>query len=291
MLFPGPPRLDPPPGQPKAVARPETPENGPETPRPSEGPVEFQPEAGAPTVSRRELWVEMGAVLSLSYFVWLFGALVPLSWVGEGEASPFLGDMVFSLVYDLQIVLPLVFILARGGEPWSRFGLGRPWWVHDTMVGLVIFLALIFLPKRILHLLLSDVYPGWLRALEHEAQGDLLPLPVGPGEHALLVIALFVGALAEELVFRGYLIPRLRQLGTGVVSAVLVSSALFASIHLYQGYWSTGLHLVEGFIFGALFLVAGRLWPVVIAHTLFNLNVYDWADAGTDVVSRGLFQV
>lgn len=282
MLFPEGPKLVPPPGQPVA----EDPPDEPRTAEDSEPPPEPREDATAPTAPRGELLIEMGAVLALSYFVWLYVALLPAEG-GDVETVTFLEDTITRIVYSLQVVLPLLYILARSGEPWSRFGLVRPWWVNDTMIGLVIFLAVIFLPEAILNLL----YPGWIRAMEHEIQGDPFPLPMGAGETALLVVGLLVGAFAEELVFRGHLIPRLRQLGAGVVPAVLVSSVLFASIHLYQGFWSTGLCFVEGIVFGALFLAAGRLWPVVIAHTLFNLNVYDWADASPELVARGLSQL
>jgi len=229
-----------------------------------------------PSPPRRDLLLEMGAVLALSCFVWLYNALASLWWGGGGGVTSFVDERVSFLVYDLQVCLPLLFILARSGEPWARFGIVRP---HDVMVGLVIFLAVSLVPKLVFQVLDADFNPAWSFAIAPETQENAVWFPSGPVKRALLVLGLFVGAFKQELVFRGYLIPRLRQLGSGLVPAVLVSSALFASIHFYQGGRSTGLHLVEGLLFGGLFLHSGsRLWPVVIAHALFNLNLYYGAD-------------
>lgn len=238
---------------------------------PPEG--DWGPVLGPPP--RRDLLLEMGAVLALSCFVWLYNALASPWWGSGGGFTSFVDEHVSYLVYELQVCLPLLFILARSGEPWARFGIVRPRWVHDVMVGLVIFLAVFFLPTVVFRVLDADFNPAWTFALAPETQENAAWFPSGPVERALLVLGLFVGAFTQELVFRGYLIPRLRQLGTGLVPAVLVSSTLFASIHFYQGGWSTGSHLVKGLLFGGLFLLAGsRLWPVVIAHALLNLNLY-----------------
>jgi len=265
-------------------------DDSPITESPPEG--DWGPVLG-PSPPRRDLLLEMGAVLALSCFVWLYSALASLWWGSGGGVTSFVDETVSYLVYDLQVFLPLLFILARSGEPWARFGIVRPRWVHDVMVGLVIFLALSFLPTFVFQALGSDFNPAWSFALGPETQENAVWLPSGSAEQALLVLGLFVGALTEELVFRGYLIPRLRQLGTGLVPAVMVSSVLFASIHFYQGGWSTGRHLVEGLLFGGLFLLAGsRLWPVVIAHALLNLHLYHGADIDLWIMvpwGRGLF--
>ena len=70
---------------------------------------------------------------------------------------------------------------------------------------------------------------------------------------------------------RAYLVPRLRELGLSWVSALLISSALFASYHLYQGAASTAHVFLNGLVLGGVFLLAPRVWPLTLAHTLRNV--------------------
>lgn len=55
-----------------------------------------------------------------------------------------------------------------------------------------------------------------------------------PG-YFVVLIGCAAGAFCEELVMRGYLIPRLERLLRSTRIAVLVTTAVFASYHIYQG--------------------------------------------------------
>jgi membrane protease YdiL (CAAX protease family) len=88
-----------------------------------------------------------------------------------------------------------------------------------------------------------------------------------------LPIALFAG-FYEEVLFRGFVLGRLRiVIGSGVwrtAIAVVLSSALFAAGHGYQG----GLGLAQTFAAGVSLatLAAYRksIWPSIIAHALID---------------------
>jgi membrane protease YdiL (CAAX protease family) len=92
-----------------------------------------------------------------------------------------------------------------------------------------------------------------------------------------MVVALLLNSVMEELVWRGYVLQRLIRLGTSKTLAIVVSSALFASYHLYQGPNAVGEVFIWGMIYALAFRVIKSIWPLVIAHTAHNVLVYTGA--------------
>jgi membrane protease YdiL (CAAX protease family) len=86
----------------------------------------------------------------------------------------------------------------------------------------------------------------------------------------VLIAAAMANALAEEVLVVGYLITRLRQLGTGEGRAVLASAALRGSYHLYQGFGGFVGNLVMGLVFARIWQRTYRLYPLITAHALID---------------------
>ncbi len=90
----------------------------------------------------------------------------------------------------------------------------------------------------------------------------------------LLVLGWVVGALVEELAYRGYLQTRLRQLvgdGTAaVVVAVLISSVLFGRVHSEQGLVGIVVVTLDGIAWSVLRYRYRTLWASVLAHGFNN---------------------
>lgn len=79
-----------------------------------------------------------------------------------------------------------------------------------------------------------------------------------------------VGAY-EELVFRGFLLPRLRRLLGAWVWAVLVSTAIFAALHLpNQVSVAVGAIVGLSLAFSAVTIWRRSIIPAIIPHALFN---------------------
>jgi membrane protease YdiL (CAAX protease family) len=95
---------------------------------------------------------------------------------------------------------------------------------------------------------------------------------------AVLPIAVFVGVY-EEVLFRGFLLGRLRVLFKSPLPAVVLSAILFAAGHVYQGALGVVQTSVVGLILGALAVARGSIWPCIVAHItidtfgLFALHV------------------
>ncbi len=89
----------------------------------------------------------------------------------------------------------------------------------------------------------------------------------------MLALGLLFGGIAEELIFRGFLIGwGVKLFGThAAIPLAVLSAASFGFTHLYQGWagvFSTGL---IGLSFGLLYVFSGRkLLPVIVAHMATN---------------------
>ncbi len=89
-----------------------------------------------------------------------------------------------------------------------------------------------------------------------------------PLEGALLVLGVAVMApIGEELVFRGYL-QRVLGARYGTWTAVVVTSVLFAAIHLNPA--SVLALFALGVVFALLRVWSGSIWPAILAHAVQN---------------------
>ena len=101
------------------------------------------------------------------------------------------------------------------------------------------------------------------------ARGEFLALlPVHDTLGAILL--LIPVAIHEELLFRGLLLPYLRRVGCSWTAAVLVSAAIFASLHVTQGWLAIPQIFCVAVALGTVFVVSRSLSAVMIAHFLFD---------------------
>jgi membrane protease YdiL (CAAX protease family) len=91
-----------------------------------------------------------------------------------------------------------------------------------------------------------------------------------------IAIGWMIGGLAEELIFRGYLLNRVEALlprgAQWSFLAVLVQAVLFGAVHVYnRGLFGFLVLGAVGAVLGTFYLVFRRnLWPVILAHGLGN---------------------
>lgn len=137
-----------------------------------------------------------------------------------------------------------------------------------AIVALLVLLPIVTLQEeagrvvwRWLH---PDVAPpvhAVLQALEHSAWGTW-------GRWQLLIGAVLVAPLAEELFFRGLLLQAISH-HTGLAwPAILASAAAFGAVHAQP---QDVLPLASmGIVLGYLRFATGSVWPCILAHMLFN---------------------
>ena len=98
-----------------------------------------------------------------------------------------------------------------------------------------------------------------------------LDLPSGGG-FALLAAAVLAAPVIEEVIFRYWLLGRWAPL-IGAVPALLLTSLVFAVIHMDFSSWALGGRLIVGLALGALWLRTRSLLACMAVHAAWNAAV------------------
>jgi len=233
-------------------------------------------DADGQLAERRPLRIELAIVLSVTFGLSAITAVLQLADSVlrnlSAQRIPLNPRRSYFDVIDLGLNATVVvqsvawgglglYLLWRTGLIPARVGLARVQWRPDLLGG-VGLAALIGLPGLALYLA--------ARALKMNAS----VIPSGLGDTwwrvPMLVLIAFADGWAEEVIVVGYLLTRLEQLGVGARAALVWSSLLRGTYHLYQGFGAGLGNLVMGLVFGYAWQRTGRLWPLVIAHGLID---------------------
>jgi membrane protease YdiL (CAAX protease family) len=202
--------------------------------------------------------VEFALVITLAFGYFILGSVVavfsPATEVGISEAG-----LQFMVVYELGMLFVLGVLLAvRGWEP-KELGLGPnrsdPW--IAIVLGVVAYAAFFAV-----WMTLGQSVPGAAEIPEGTIQHDLRVPTV--------LIVSVVNGLFEEIFVCGYVISALRKTRS-ISFAINVSIAIRLSYHLYQGPAGVVSIIPIGLVFAHWFARTGRLWPIAIAHCLFDI--------------------
>jgi membrane protease YdiL (CAAX protease family) len=226
------------------------------------------------TRSKWHMWLEVVVVLAITqpYFLssWVFSPISNL-WTD----TTFAGRSGWTITTESIISGFMILLIAWSGEPWSKFGIYWPRPLWDFFGAGLLYL----LTTRIASIgngLLIDVLKEWFRSNQlYDLLRDSCEwlAPHGGAELVVALVTSFCIGFSEELVFRGYLIPRFEQLLHSTWLSVLLTSILFALVHLYLGVDGVWNVFLIGFVFGAMFAYFRRLWPIVIAHAMIDFVV------------------
>ncbi|MGC5005941.1 CPBP family intramembrane glutamic endopeptidase [Streptomyces sp. DT203] len=90
----------------------------------------------------------------------------------------------------------------------------------------------------------------------------------------VLILSALQNSVVEEVIVVGYLLRRLGQLGWTPMAALVASSVLRGSYHLYQGIGGFVGNMVMGIVFVLLYRRWGRVGPLVVAHALLDIGAF-----------------
>jgi membrane protease YdiL (CAAX protease family) len=210
--------------------------------------------------------------LELAVFLFLIVPSLAYSFIATGSRTGGTGSVtlpstaVAIILRDLALVALILFFLWHNVEPVKKIGWTLVNGYRDAALALILFIPLFYL-TALLDTYLTGI--GFTDVWEVVA-----PTPAGLFDPALALILVIVVAIAEETIFRGYIILRFKGVsGNNVPIAVILSSVIFAIGHGYEG--SAGLITVGvmGLIFALIYVWRESLVAPIILHFLQDLTV------------------
>lgn len=173
--------------------------------------------------------------------------------------------MVLLVFRSLQVSVPILLIMHLRKIRWADYGFVplRP--VRDNLVAMALGYFAYYVASLGLYYVGQD-YTADPDALPRMTTGASLTIVT----MALILVASIANGFAEELAMRAYLIPRLTELFGSTAVAVVSTSVLFASYHIYQGRYGFISALAIGLVLGTYFAITRRFWPIATAHILMD---------------------
>jgi membrane protease YdiL (CAAX protease family) len=153
--------------------------------------------------------------------------------------------------------LAVTFWIARiRGWSFRSFGLQPAW--RSTGTGILLLIAL-FSARYFSAALANAIVPGAVHLLPVASHVSL----------PMLVLTLAINPVFEEMIETGYFVQSLQRYGMWV--AVLASALFRAFLHAHLGINAIVVVFPIGLIFAFAYWRQRQLWPLVVAHVLFDL--------------------
>jgi membrane protease YdiL (CAAX protease family) len=206
--------------------------------------------------------------LELAVFLFLIVPSLAYSFVatGSGSGSVTLPSTAIAIILrDLALVALILFFLWHNVEPVKKIGWTIIHGYRDAAIALILFLPLFFLMA-----LLDTYLTGVGFSNVWEVAG---PSTTGLYDPVLAVILVVVVAIAEETIFRGYLMLRLNGVFGSLAAAIILSSVIFAIGHGYEGSAGVITVGVMGLVFALIYAWRKSLVAPIILHFLQDLTV------------------
>ncbi|MCG6940900.1 MAG: CPBP family intramembrane metalloprotease [Thiohalocapsa sp.] len=210
-------------------------------------------------VSRKIQLFEVGAFL----FLVLPSLVLSLFITGEGDEG-FRLTAVLVIVRDLALVSLVLYFVWRNGEGFGQLGWTLRRLPLEVLLGILLFVPMTF-GINWLEQFLTGI---GLSSPPKSSSGFLQPTGHAQSSLWLAVGLVIVVAIAEETIFRGYLLLRFMGIGLGKVLAVVLSSAIFALGHGYEGMVGVATVGVMGVFFALIYLWRGSLIAPMVMHFL-----------------------
>lgn len=129
----------------------------------------------------------------------------------------------------------------------------------------------VLLALALLGTALLTAWIGWRRADQATRERLSMIVPVTVQERLAWVGVSLAAGVTEEIAYRGVLVTVLNRLLRNWWIAALISSALFALAHLLQGWRSSAVVGVFGFLFHLLVVATGGLYFAILVHFVYDL--------------------
>jgi uncharacterized protein len=169
---------------------------------------------------------------------------------------------ISTILRDLGLVSLIAFFLWRNHEPVIRIGWTMRAWTKEALLGLLLYVPMMIIAALVESMLGSAGFTTESKA----AQAALTPR--GTPEFVLASVLILIVALAEETIFRGYLILRFESLTGNAAAAALLSALVFCVGHGYEGAAGVATVGVMGLVLAAVYLWRRSLVAPIVMHFL-----------------------
>jgi uncharacterized protein len=204
--------------------------------------------------------------LELCVFLLMFLPSTVLSFFTAGQwKQGFVLTAITVILRDCALCSLAVYFVWQNRQPLSAIGWSTRYWPVHVAIGVTLFpvvvVGSIIVAWVFLSLGLSSADTTIRSSLSIHGWADV-PL-------AVLLVA--VVAIAEETIFRGYLLLRFREITGNMGLAVLLSTVIFTAGHGYEGGAGMATVSLLGLVFMALYLSTRSLIASIVLHFLFDL--------------------
>lgn len=204
---------------------------------------------------RKEQTIEVSVFLFLIVPSMIFSFFI----VKQGGMS-FVLIAFSTILRDLALVSLILFFMWRNGERLELIGWNFKNVRKDFVLGVWLFIPFFFG---------AGLLESGLRAAGLTAPATPLPSLIAEKtapEFLLAAVMVVVVALAEETIFRGYLVLRFKNLTTSTAATVLISAVIFSLGHGYEGSAGVVTIGIMGLIFALIYTWRQSLVAPVVMH-------------------------
>ncbi len=199
----------------------------------------------------------------VSVFLFLIIPSMVLSFFAIKQGSlNFVLVAISVILRDLALVSLILLFIWRNNEPatWIGLTLKNSW--KEILLGIMLFIPFF---------LATGLLERGLQAIGLSVPSKPLPSFLaarGTVQFLLALILVVIVAIAEETIFRGYLILRLRAITANSTAAVLLSAAIFSLGHGYEGSAGVVTVGVMGIVFALVYTWRKSLVAPIVMHFL-----------------------
>jgi membrane protease YdiL (CAAX protease family) len=178
--------------------------------------------------------------------------------------------VVAAATRGVLLIVLLLLLLRADGQPVASLGIARLGALSELAAGAWMTLGTFAVQIAVaIPVALIGALAG---IVNHEAsqRTEALGVIAGQGSVVEFIPAVIAAAAFEEVAFRGFLVPRLRQITGSWPLAVVGVSVVFGLGHVYEGALAVVQTACLGMYFSAMLLLRRRLLGPIAAHAAFN---------------------
>jgi len=169
-----------------------------------------------------------------------------------------------TLIIQIVMIAALWIVLYRSGADFAEIGFAKSGINWSNVISALIFFVGAWGLMALISV--SIERSGFIPRTEF-----MTLLPSNAIEGLLWGMLSLGAAFSEELIFRGFVITRLRKVTGRFWIAALIGSLAFSMGHLYQGPAGIFLTFLYGMLFAGLFAARGSVFPCIVAHFLQDI--------------------